>query len=93
MSAVPFVADVKALLQSCPPPTHSGGVRLLEATLNDLAVRVRGEYEEMPGLRLTVSQAARLFNLSADVAHAVLEHLHRSSILSCSRRGSYALNR
>ena len=31
--------------------------------------RVRGEYREMPGLRLTIPQAARLFNL--DHAHCV----------------------
>ena len=28
-----------------------------------LHARVRGEYREMPGLRLTVPQAARLFNI------------------------------
>ena len=32
-----------------------------------LHARIRGEYQEMPGLRLTVAQAARLFNL--EVAH------------------------
>ena len=30
--------------------------------MTPLAVRVRGEFAEMPGLRLTVPQAARLFS-------------------------------
>ena len=29
----------------------------------DLHVRIHAEYEEMPGLKLTVAQASRLFNL------------------------------
>jgi hypothetical protein len=59
--------------------------------LTPLAVRVRGEYREMPGLRLTVSQAARLFGLSPDVADAVLDELQRASILARSRDGVFAL--
>lgn len=41
-----------------------------------LHARIRGEYHEMPGLRLTVAQAARLFNLEpsrcARVLHALV---------------------
>ena len=62
-------------------------------TLSALAVRVRGEYEEMPGLRLTVPQAARLFSVEPDVAHAVLDDLRRSAVLTRSDRGTYALRR
>lgn len=29
----------------------------------DLHVRIHAEYEEMPGLKLTLSQASRLFNV------------------------------
>jgi len=29
----------------------------------DVRARIRAEYHEMPGMRLTVAQAARLFNL------------------------------
>ncbi len=53
--------------------------------------RVRAEYGEMPGLRLTVPQAARLFGVAPDVAHAVLDHLRRASVLNRSERGTYAL--
>jgi hypothetical protein len=58
-----------------------------------LARRVRGEYEEMPGLRLTVPQAARLFGITTDVAHAVLETLRHTSVLKCSDLGQYSLAR
>ena len=37
--------------------------------------RVRGEYREMPGLRLTVAQAARLFNLEPAQCGQVLDTL------------------
>lgn len=29
----------------------------------DLLLRIHGEYQEMPGLKLTLAQASRLFNL------------------------------
>jgi len=40
-----------------------------------LHVRVRGEYREMPGLRLTLAQAARLFNLNRADCQRVLQTL------------------
>jgi hypothetical protein len=55
-----------------------------------LAVRVQREYMEMPGLRLTVRQAARLFGVPPDVAGAVLDELRRRSILACSDDGAYS---
>jgi len=60
-------------------------------TMTPLAVRVRGEYLEMPGLRLTLRQAARLFGIPIDVAAAVLDELRRASILACSDAGDYSL--
>lgn len=65
----------------------------LEETFPALALRVRGEYEEMPGLRLTVVQAARLFGVAPGVAHAVLDDLRRASVLRYSDRGTYSLSR
>jgi len=55
-----------------------------------LALRVRAEYGEMPGLHLTVSQAAKLFGVTPAAAHAVLETLRRASVLTCSDRGKYS---
>jgi hypothetical protein len=42
---------------------------------NGLSRRVRIDYEEMPGLSLTARQAARLWNVSPDVALRVLTSL------------------
>ena len=61
--------------------------------LTPLAVRVRGEYREMPGLRLTVRQAARLFSVAPDVADAVLHELRRASILARSDDGAFFIDR
>ena len=59
--------------------------------MSPLAIRVHGEYREMPGLRLTVRQAARLFSLAPDLADAVLHELRRASILACCDDGAFAL--
>jgi hypothetical protein len=41
-------------------------------TVGALTERVRGEFNEMPGLRLTIPQAARLWGLElADCRHVV----------------------
>jgi hypothetical protein len=45
----------------------------------------------MPGLRLTVSQAARLFSVAPDLADAVLHELRRASVLACSHDGAFVL--
>jgi hypothetical protein len=66
-------------------------VSITVESLTPLAVRVRGEYIEMPGLRLTVAQAARLFGLPPDIAGAVLDELQRASILTCSEDGLFSL--
>ena len=71
----------------------SGGhpERRVETALTALAVRVRAEFREMPGLRLTARQAARLFGLEPAVADAVLHELRRASILASSDDGMFAL--
>jgi hypothetical protein len=40
-----------------------------------LQARIRAEYREMPGMRLTLVQAARLFNLAPAHCRRVLEAL------------------
>jgi hypothetical protein len=61
--------------------------------VSPLAVRVQGEFQEMPGLRLTVRQAARLFSVAPDVADAVLHELRRASILARSNDGAFFIDR
>ncbi len=58
-------------------------VRLLEI--------VRGEYLEMPGLRLTKQQARRLWALDADTCEALLSTLEGSGFLRRTREGKYML--
>src|SRR5262245_56940621 len=69
-------------------PRHDAGA---PESMSPLAIRVHGEYREMPGLRLTVRQAARLFSLAPDHADAVLLELRGASILACSSDGAFAL--
>jgi len=49
--------------------------------LGNLVVRVRGEFTEMPGLQLTLAQASRLFGLTPDDCHDVLDALVRAHFL------------
>jgi hypothetical protein len=41
----------------------------------DLHVRIHAEYEEMPGLKLTLAQASRLFNLAPERCAKALDTL------------------
>jgi hypothetical protein len=60
-------------------------VRLLEI--------VRGEFLEMPGLRLTKRQAQRLWALDSDTCEALLGALEDSQFLRQTRDGEYLLAR
>jgi len=48
----------------------------------DLCLRILAEFREMPGLRLTLSQASRLFNIEANRCERVLGALVRSGSLA-----------
>ena len=52
--------------------------------------RLTGEYHDLPGLRLTTAQAARLCGLSICEAETVLTALMISGYLYCDRSGQYA---
>jgi len=49
--------------------------------IEQLADRVRGEFAEMPGLRLTMLQAQRLWNLDRDVCEKVVDLLVGRTVL------------
>ena len=51
--------------------------------------RVRGEFEEMPCLRVTPRQACMLFGLSETVSQWVLGCLARDGFLEQARDGEY----
>ena len=57
-----------------------------------LCQRIHAEFEEMPGLKLTLAQASRLFNIEATRCERVLETLVHDGDLAmdgpCFRRRS-----
>ena len=55
-----------------------------------LIERIRGEYLEMPGLRLTLPQAQRLFGLDPAACALVFETLTRERFLTCGHDGRFA---
>jgi len=57
--------------------------------LDALVVRVRGEYVEMPGLQLTVSQACRLWQVEMSTCERVLEQLVCEGFLYKTDNGAY----
>jgi hypothetical protein len=58
---------------------------------DELLSRVRGEYLEMPGLHLSVSQATRLWGLHPVVTEALLSCLVASRFLRRTGAGTFAL--
>jgi hypothetical protein len=55
-----------------------------------LVSRVRAEFNEMPGLTLTMPQARRLFGLTHDVCSRILGGLAREGLLRLLPDGTYA---
>jgi hypothetical protein len=55
--------------------------------------RIRAEYQEMPGMRLTLEQVRRLSGVDRTVCERVLEDLVRAKFLSQGPDGNYALDR
>lgn len=54
-----------------------------------LVARIRGEYREMPGLRLTFSQACRLWQMDGLTCESVLEQLVGEAFLYEAANGTY----
>ena len=57
-----------------------------------IGARIRAEYQELPGLRLTLSQAARLFNLELACCARVLDGLVKNGALWTNGREFLAQN-
>jgi hypothetical protein len=63
----------------------------LEAmNVDTVADRVRAEFEEMPGLTLTVRQASRLFGLDQQICREVVNRLVGADFLRWSNAGVVA---
>ena len=52
--------------------------------------RLRAEFLEMPGLRLTAQQVHRLCGVDQDACHAILDLLVREEFLCAKPDGTYA---
>jgi hypothetical protein len=57
--------------------------------IQDVVRRIRGEYLEMPGLRLTAAQARRLWRLDESSCDAVLGALVDDRFLAKTRDGAF----
>jgi hypothetical protein len=57
--------------------------------LESLVARVRGEYFEMPGLRLTLAQACRLWQVDVSTCEMLLDRLVRAGFLCKTDKGFY----
>lgn len=53
-----------------------------------LVDRVRGEFNEMPGLQLTIPQAARLLGIEPDACRDVIDSLVDSAFLRRTAAGT-----
>jgi hypothetical protein len=58
--------------------------------MNELVGRIRAEFLEMPGLRLTLTQASRLWGLDEGACSQVINVLVGSSFLRWTRAGTIA---
>ena len=56
---------------------------------DELVRRVRGEFREMPGMRLTLDQASRLWTLERDACARVLSSLVAARFLQIDGNGRY----
>ena len=60
--------------------------------LEMVARRVREEFSEMPGLRLTPAQATRLWGLENEMCRAVIESLVSAPLLRWTTAGTVTRN-
>jgi hypothetical protein len=60
-----------------------------EVAIDDALRRVKGEYLEMPGLRLTPAQAQRLWGLDREACDALLGALVDTKFLYRTRDGAF----
>lgn len=58
--------------------------------LSALELRIRGEYREMPGMRLRLEQAMRLWSIDGATCRHVLDNLVREGFLQRDETGRYA---
>lgn len=62
---------------------------VMSETTAVMLYRIRGEFLEMPGLRLTAEQASRLWHVDAATCVDVLGRLVAARFLTRTRAGAY----
>lgn len=67
--------------------------RRTDAVQEDVLRRIRGEYLEMPGLRLTPAQAQRLWGLDRQRCESLMKALVDVRFLAKTGDGAYVLLR
>jgi hypothetical protein len=67
----------------------SQGGRVNKVPFQQALQRIRAEYVEMPGMRLTPEQVERLSGLDRSVCRQVLDTLVNAQFLFVGRDGSY----
>jgi hypothetical protein len=74
-------------------PVETCRIQVFQPTAEQLLERrIRGEYKEMPGLRLSPRQASRLWSVECEACAEVLDALVRTGFLRRDRNGMYARN-
>jgi Fic family protein len=72
-----------------PETASTGHPNSPEAVTSPDVLRILGEYNEMPGLTLTVRQAARLWDLGVSQSQRLLRELVESRFLIEDSSGRY----
>ena len=65
------------------------GAQAVEAVSLNLVQRIREEFEEVPGLRLTIREAARFWGLDEETCGHVLAQLLAAGFLARGGDGRY----
>ena len=58
--------------------------------VENVVERIRAEFEEMPGLILTMPQASRFFGIDQDLTRSVMDRLVSSAYLRWTSGGAVA---
>jgi hypothetical protein len=73
-------------------PAAVGAERRDVASRHALTHRIHSEFEEMPGLSLTLGQAGRIFGLPVEIIGRILERLTEAHVLRRRTDGQFALH-
>ncbi len=62
---------------------------MIDRDADERGLRIRGEYAEMPGLKLTAAQASRFWHLGPRDSERLLDRLVAQGVLRRTRDGHY----